>query len=411
MPTRVELVEAYAKAQGLWRDESTPEPVFTDTLELDLATVEPSLAGPRRPQDRVALVDVAPSLRGRDAEARRRPATPKPSARCRSPAANYELKDGAVVIAAITICTNTSNPSVMLAAGLVARNAVRARPQGEALGQDLAGARAARWSPTTTPPPGCSRISTRSASISWAMAAPPASAIPGRCPMPIAEAMDEGDLVVAAVLSGNRNFEGRISPQVRANYLASPPLVVAYALAGSDQHRSRHRAAGRGQRRQAGLSAGHLADQPGGAGHHRARRCHRTCSASATATSSRAPAEWQKVQVGERHDLRLGHGLDLYRAAALFREHAEGSRRRSATSSMARELAILGDSITTDHISPAGSIKKDGPAGAISPRASGAAGGFQLLRRAPRQSRGDDARHLRQYPHHATRWCRASKAA
>ena len=146
---------------------------------------------------------------------------------------DYDLGHGDVVIAAITCCTNTSNPSVMLGAGLVARKAVEARPQGQAVGQDLARAGLPGGHRLSDRRPGCRPISTSSASTWSAMAAPPASAIPARCPIRSPRRSTRGDLVAAAVLSGNRNFEGRVNPQVKANYLASPPLVVAYALAGS----------------------------------------------------------------------------------------------------------------------------------------------------------------------------------
>src|SRR5712692_9448970 len=231
-PARVALVEAYAKAQGLWRDETTPDPVFTDTLTLDLASVEPSLAGPRRPQDRVALSATAKSFAaelpklagGRDAKTLGRPIAVAGS--------NYEIKDGDVVIAAITSCTNTSNPSVMLAAGLLARNAVKK------------GLTVKPWVKTSLAPG--SQVVTdyyAAAGLQKDLDALGFNLVGYGCttcignsgplPEPIAEAVDDGDLVAAAVLSGNRNFEGRISPQVRANYLASPPLVVAYAIAGS----------------------------------------------------------------------------------------------------------------------------------------------------------------------------------
>ncbi|MDH3770869.1 MAG: aconitate hydratase AcnA, partial [Nitrospirota bacterium] len=228
-PERIALVEAYAKAQGMWRSADSVEPLFTDTLELDLASVEPSLAGPKRPQDRVllsgakaAFEDVLPTLLG----------GADPAARMPLAGMDAELGHGDVVIAAITSCTNTSNPGVMIGAGLLAR---KARQRGlqpkphvktslapgskvvteylektglmddlDALGFDLVGY-------------GCTTCIGNS----------------GPLPEAVAQAIDEGQLVAAAVLSGNRNFEGRVHPQVKANYLASPPLVVAYALAGS----------------------------------------------------------------------------------------------------------------------------------------------------------------------------------
>jgi aconitate hydratase len=229
-PSRIALVEAYAKAQGLWHDEKTPEPVFTDTLELDLSTVEPSLAGPRRPQDRIGLAGIAQNFAAEAPKLAPNRKSPKTEVAVKG--ANYALKDGAVVIAAITSCTNTSNPSVMLGAGLLARNAVKR------------GLKVKPWVKTSLAP-GSQVVTDYYAAAGLqgdldklgfnlvGYGCTTCIGNSGPLPDPIADAIDEGDLVVAGVLSGNRNFEGRIHPQVRANYLASPPLVVAYALAGS----------------------------------------------------------------------------------------------------------------------------------------------------------------------------------
>ena len=356
---RVKLVEAYAKAQGLWRDDSTPDPVFTDTLSLDLATVEPSLAGPRRPQDRVALSGAAksfaaelPKLAG---------AAAKPNRSVPVAGSNYELKDGAVVIAAITSCTNTSNPSVMLAAGLVARNALKR------------GLKVKPWVKTSLAP-GSQVVSDyyAAAGLQQDLDALGFNLVGYGCttcignsgplPDPIAEAVDKGDLVVAAVLSGNRNFEGRISPQVRANYLASPPLVVAYALAGS-------------------LTID-LATEPLGEGSDgkpvflrdiwpTTQEVQDTVRKSLTPDMFRkrygnvfqGPAEWQKVQVATGQTFSWDMG-STYIAHPPYFDNMPKQPAPLGDIEMARELAILGDSITTDHISPAGSIKKDSPAGA-----------------------------------------------
>ena len=245
-PHRVALVEAYAKAQGMWRTPATPDPVFTSTLDLDLSTVEPSLAGPRRPQDRVPLARAAEGFTDAVSEMRNL----KPGGQAANMVAegggpvepleksgavegeSYKIADGHVVIAAITSCTNTSNPSVLIAAGLVARKALEKglKPKPwvktslapgsqvvtdyltksglqkdlDALGFDLVGY-------------GCTTCIGNS----------------GPLPEPISKTIHENDIIAAAVLSGNRNFEGRVNPDVRANYLASPPLVVAYALAGT----------------------------------------------------------------------------------------------------------------------------------------------------------------------------------
>ncbi|TVP66291.1 MAG: aconitate hydratase AcnA, partial [Leptolyngbya sp. LCM1.Bin17] len=230
-PERVALVEAYAKAQGLWRSTDTPDPIFTDTLSLELDTVEPSLAGPKRPQDRVLLSDLAhqfktadfPSFSGKDYSQKQSvPVT----------GADYALTDGDVVIAAITSCTNTSNPSVMIGAGLVAR---KAREKGLTVKP---------WVKTSLAP-GSQVVSDYldKAGLQADLDALGFNLVGYGCttcignsgplPAPIANAIDNNDLVVGAVLSGNRNFEGRVSPHTKANYLASPPLVVAYAIAGN----------------------------------------------------------------------------------------------------------------------------------------------------------------------------------
>ena len=237
----------------------------------------PRLPGPKRPQDRVAPSEVtapaSPTRSPMNSEERR--AAPSVST---SRASNFDLGHGDVVIAAITSCTNTSNPSVMIGAGLLARNARQEGPAGQALGQDLARARQPGGRPNISRRPACRRISTSSASISSAMAAPPASAIPALCRSAISEAIQKNDLVAAAVLSGNRNFEGRVNPDVRANYLASPPLVVAYALAGSLHVDLAQRSARQRARRQAGLPQGHLADREGDRDLHAQVTSPRNCS-------------------------------------------------------------------------------------------------------------------------------------
>ncbi len=358
-PERVKLVEAYAKEQGLWYDEHAVEPIFTDTLELDLATVEPSLAGPRRPQDRVALSNTATSFAGELPKL----AAGRDAAKGKAVAvkgSNYELTDGAVVIAAITSCTNTSNPSVMLGAGLLARNA-RKR-----------GLTVKPWVKTSLAPG--SQVVTdyyAAAGLQEDLDALGFNLVGYGCttcignsgPLPdaIAEAVDEGDLVVAAVLSGNRNFEGRINPFVRANYLASPPLVVAYALAGSVTI--------------------DLATEPLGQGSDGApvylkdiwptsQEVNAVVSQSVNAPMFRkryadvfeGPDEWRKVEAGTGMTFNWDPG-STYVAHPPYFENMPKEPKAISDIIGARPLAILGDSITTDHISPAGSIKKDGPAG------------------------------------------------
>src|SRR5215207_6766525 len=227
---RVALVEAYAKAQGMFRTEDTPDPVFTDTLELNLDEVQPSLAGPKRPQDRVTLADTkAGFTKAMDTEFRKGGEVGK---RFPVEGANFDLGHGDVVIAAITSCTNTSNPSVIIGAGLLARNAV------------AKGLRTKPWVKTSLAP-GSQVVAEylEKAGLQDDLDALGFNLVGFGCttcignsgplPEPVSKAINDNDIVAGAVLSGNRNFEGRVNPDVRANYLASPPLVVAYALAGS----------------------------------------------------------------------------------------------------------------------------------------------------------------------------------
>ncbi len=354
-PERVALVEAYAKAQGMWRDATSPDPVFSSTIELDLATVEPSLAGPRRPQDRVALTQVAKSfadgfagLSGR-AERREVPA----------PGANFAVKDGDVVIAAITSCTNTSNPSVLVGAGLVAR---KARAKGLAVKP---------WVKTSFAP-GSQVVSDylEAAGLQDDLNALGFNLVGYGCttcignsgplPEPVTQAITEGDLTVAAVLSGNRNFEGRVHPLTRANYLASPPLVVAYALAGSvdvDLRTDPLATDGRGQPvylRDIWPSNAEIRDMI-------ERVLTPDMYRSRYAEVSLGDAAWQAIQVPTSQTYRWQGDSTYVRRPTFFEAgEAQGFGDIRGT----RPLAILPDSITTDHISPAGSIKKDSPAGA-----------------------------------------------
>jgi aconitate hydratase len=358
---RVKLVEGYAKAQGLWRDAGTPDPVFTDTLVLDLASVEPSLAGPRRPQDRVALSGAAKSFAAELPKLAGMADATKLNRSVPVAGSNYELKDGAVVIAALTSCTNTSNPSVMLAAGLVARNALKR------------GLKVKPWVKTSLAPG--SQVVTdyyAAAGLQQDLDALGFNLVGYGCttcignsgPLPdaIGEAVEKGDLVVAAVLSGNRNFEGRISPQVRANYLASPPLVVAYALAGSMTVDLATESLGEGSD---GKPVFLKEIWPS------SREVQDTIAKSLTPDMFRkrygnvfqGPAEWQKVQVATGKTFAWDMG-STYIAHPPYFDDMPKEPAPLTDIAMARELAILGDSITTDHISPAGSIKKDSPAGA-----------------------------------------------
>jgi aconitate hydratase len=359
-PARVKLVEAYARQQGLWRDDATPDPMFTDTLELDLATVEPSLAGPRRPQDRVALSNVANSFA---AELPKLAGTTDPKQLNRAVPAkgtNYEVKDGDVVIAAITSCTNTSNPSVMLGAGLVARNAVRR------------GLKVKPWVKTSIAP-GSQVVADyyERAGLQKDLDALGFNIVGYGCttcignsgplPEPVAEAVEAGDLVVSAVLSGNRNFEGRINPLVRANYLASPPLVVAYAIAGSMK---------------VDLVKDPLGTDPDGNEVYLKDIWPSSAEVSETVRQSvtpemfrrrygnvfEGPEEWQKIDTAGGLTFAW-NPASTYIAHPPFFENMPKTPEPVKDVHKARALALLGDSITTDHISPAGSIKKESPAG------------------------------------------------
>src|SRR5689334_23010531 len=224
---RIALVKAYAQAQGLWRDAATPEPVFTDTLELDMSTIEPSLAGPKRPQDRVLLSEVDDKFNQELGDIYEKSAEPRVPVE----GEEYDFGNGDVAIAAITSCTNTSNPSVLIGAGLVARKA-RER-----------GLQTKPWVKTSLAPGSqvvtdyldASGLSDDLNALGFDLVGYGCTTCIGNSgplPEPISKAINDNDLVAVSVLSGNRNFEGRVSPDCRANYLASPPLVVAYALAG-----------------------------------------------------------------------------------------------------------------------------------------------------------------------------------
>jgi aconitate hydratase len=356
-PARVKLVEAYAQAQGLWHDESSPEPVFTDTLELDLATVEPSLAGPRRPQDRIALGDTGKSF---DAELPRLAPGVTAARAQKVEGADYQLHDGDVVIAAITSCTNTSNPSVMLAAGLLAKKAAEK------------GLKAKPWVKTSLAP-GSQVVSDYYAAsglqeyldkVGFNLVGYGCTTCIGNSgplPEPIAEAIDDGDLAVAAVLSGNRNFEGRIHALVRANYLASPPLVVAYALAGTVRINLATDPLGTDSDgkpiylRDIWPTNQEVAETVRAA-------VHRESFKSRYGNVFQGPPQWRAVTApgGLTYDFQDG---STYLARAPYFDDMPKEPGPLSDVIGARELAIFGDSITTDHISPAGSIKVESPAG------------------------------------------------
>jgi aconitate hydratase len=356
-PARVKLVEAYAKAQGMWRDEKTPDPVFTDTLELDMSTVEPALAGPKRPQDRVLLSaaksgfeKALPELVG--------PKNAKDGVPVKADG-GYTLKNGDVVIAAITSCTNTSNPAVLVAAGLLARNAV------------AKGLKVKPWVKTSFAPGSqvvtdymvAADLQKHLDTLGFTLAGYGCTTCIGNSgPLPeaVAEAIDAGDLTVTAVLSGNRNFEGRVHAQVKANYLASPPLVVAYALAGSLLRDITTEPLGMGKDGPVYLKDVWPSNQ------EITDTIRKTLTAKMFkdryANVFKGDANWQKMGTSAGMTYKWQPGSTYVKLAPYFEELPKEAGTFHDIAG-ARPLAILGDSITTDHISPAGSIKKDGPAG------------------------------------------------
>ncbi|AKE10240.1 aconitate hydratase AcnA [Serratia liquefaciens] len=355
---QIALVEAYAKAQGMWRNPGD-EPVFTSTLALDMSTVVASLAGPKRPQDRVVLPDVPKAF---NAATELEIGNQHRKSEFKTFTLNqqqHELHNGAVVIAAITSCTNTSNPSVMMAAGLLAKNAVKK------------GLRTKPWVKTSLAPGSkvvtdyfdSAKLTAYLEELGFNLVGYGCTTCIGNSgplPDPIEQAIKEGDLTVGAVLSGNRNFEGRIHPLVKTNWLASPPLVVAYALAGSMKI--------------------DLTKEPLGEGHDgqpvylkdiwpsskdiaqaveevRTEMFHKEYGAVFD-----GDANWQSIQV-------TGSATYQWQADSTYIRHPPFFSTMKVKPDPVRDikdariLAILADSVTTDHISPAGNIKRDSPAG------------------------------------------------
>ena len=358
---RVALVEAYAKAQGMWRDETTPDPIFTDSISLDLSTVEPSLAGPKRPQDRVTLTAASKEFDKVLKEGFSHPAPVSTAVTgLTGPYTKDNLSDGDVVLAAITSCTNTSNPSVLFAAGLVARKA-------RALGLNRK-----PWVKTSLAPG--SQVVTdylNAAALQADLDALGFNTVGYGCttcignsgPLDdnIAKAIETGDLVVAGVLSGNRNFEGRISPHIKANYLASPPLVVAYALFGTIARDITTESIGTSKDgkpvylKDIWPSAKEVAE------------CIEKFLTKAMFTNRysdvfKGPAPWQAVKA-DKTETYAWPAKSTYVANPPYFTGITKTAKALTDIKGARPLAILGDSVTTDHISPAGSIKKDSPAG------------------------------------------------
>lgn len=357
---RIALVKAFAQAQGMWRDDSTPDPVFTDMLELDLSTVVPSMAGPKRPQDRVVLTDIAASF-VRDLPALAAPGAPPADARVPVAGANYDLGHGDVVIAAITSCTNTSNPYVLVAAGLVAQKA-RAK-----------GLKPKPWVKTSLAPG--SQVVTDYLNASGLQAELDAmgfqtvgygctTCIGNSGPLAdtIVDAVEDNKLVVASVLSGNRNFEGRVHPNVRANYLASPPLVVAYALAGTITKDITTAPLGTGSDGQP-VYLRDIWPEQAEINEVVHRVLTRTMFQSRYADVFKGDEHWQGIQVELGSDTYRWNSGSTYVQNPPYFEDISPEPAAIASVHGARVLAELADSITTDHISPAGSIKKASPAG------------------------------------------------
>jgi aconitate hydratase len=355
---RIKLVEAYAKAQGMWRDETTPDPIFTDSLSLDLSTVEPSLAGPRRPQDKVLLSGAAPAFI-QELEKFGVPAT-EVTKRVPVAGTDYTLGHGDVVVAAITSCTNTSNPSVMLAAGLLARKAV------------AKGLKVKPWVKTSLAPG--SQVVTdyyKAAGLQSDLDALGFNLVGYGCttcigntgPLPdaIGAAITENNLVAAAVLSGNRNFEARIHQDIRANYLASPPLVVAYAIAGSMTIDITKDPLGMGSDgqpvylRDIWPTNEEISDTV-------AQSISREMFIDRYSDVFRGPKQWQAVKFAEGETYKWDAGSTYVQEPPFF-QTMTGEPSPIEDIRQARLLALLGDSVTTDHISPAGNIKKSAPAG------------------------------------------------
>ncbi|MBC7667840.1 MAG: aconitate hydratase AcnA, partial [Gemmatimonadaceae bacterium] len=355
---RVALVEAYAKEQGLWWEPGVAEPVFTDHLELDLSGGPPSLAGPKRPQDRVLLTEsadkFAESLAGEFGKA--------DSVDLRVPVTgeNFDVGHGDVVIAAITSCTNTSNPSVLIAAGLLAKNAV------------AKGLKTKPWVKTSLAPG--SQVVTdylAKAGLTKHLDALGFNLVGYGCttcignsgPLPenVSKSINEADLVACSVLSGNRNFEGRVNPDVRANYLASPPLVVAYALAGSMKIDLTTQPLGQDKK---GNDVFLKDIWPTNEEIATVQRKAVTEKMFATryADVFKGDKNWQGIKISGGQTYAW-EGDSTYVQNPPYFPNISMTPTPVVDIVEARVLAVFGDSITTDHISPAGSIKKTSPAG------------------------------------------------
>jgi aconitate hydratase len=356
---RIALVEAYCKAQGMWREEGAAEPAFTDTLELDLGDVVPSMAGPKRPEGRIPLEGIADGFAKSLVDEYNK--TTSATTRYQVEGQDYDLGHGDVAIAAITSCTNTSNPSVLIGAGLLARNAVEK------------GLKTAPWVKTSLAPG--SQVVAEYLSRSGlqkdldqlgfnlvGFGCTTCIGNSGPLPAPVSKTINDKGLIAAGVLSGNRNFEGRISPDVQANYLASPPLVVAYALAGSVTR---------------DLTTEPIGDDKDGNPVYLkdiwpssqeiqefiAKNVTRELYASKYADVFKGDENWQNVKAPEGQTYAWDDASTYVQNPPYF---TGMSKKPGGIKDIvgARVLGLFGDKITTDHISPAGSIKAQSPAGA-----------------------------------------------
>jgi len=354
----IALVSAYAKAQGMFRVKTTPDPMFTDVLKLELASVEPSLAGPKRPQDRVALKDVKMGFAGsmdkefgKGSEMKKRVAVE---------GHNYDIGHGDVVIAAITSCTNTSNPGVMMAAGLLARKAA------------AKGLTVKPWVKTSLAPgsqvvgeylenSGLQKDLDKLGFNLVGYGCTTCIGNSGPLPPENSKAINDGDLVAAAVLSGNRNFEGRVNADVRANYLASPPLVVAYSIAGSMNVDMFKDALGTDQKGKK-VYLKDIWPSNREVGEFVAKNVTRQVFTKKYADVFKGDANWRKISIKGGLTFAWDDRSTYVQNPPYF-EGMTKTPKPLEDIVDARVLALLLDSITTDHISPAGSIKIDSPAG------------------------------------------------
>jgi aconitate hydratase len=357
-PAHIELIEEYAKTQGIWRFSGQPDPLYSDTLELDMGTVEPSIAGPKRPQDRIAL-SVADSTYRKHLEAMTEGRESGGSASISLDGQNVDLNDGAVLIAAITSCTNTSNPAVMIAAGLLARNAREK------------GLKTKPWVKTSLAPG--SKVVTDYLEKSgldddldalgfYTVGYGCTTCIGNSGPLlpEIAAGVQDGNIIGCSVLSGNRNFEGRIHPLVQMNFLASPPLVVAYALAGSMEVNLFEDALG--------------VDADGNEVFLRdiwpnqkeiydavAQNIDSTMFKKSYDGVFEGDSNWNNI-ASPTGEIYTWDADSTYVRNPPYFEGMTLETQEVASIKGARVLALLGDSVTTDHISPAGSIAADSPA-------------------------------------------------